>query len=132
MKLDEVIALLDVAVSPSICMILNARKTSIERMIFDDGNVATITAERCDPETWNRIRQHVLQRDSYTCQGCAAACTVLNVHHIVPLSRGGSDDPSNLHTLCNDCHAKIHPWLGGLEGESRHTAAGICTVQQAS
>ena len=29
-------------------------------------------------------------------------------HHIVPKSRGGSDDPSNLILLCLDCHSKAH------------------------
>lgn len=29
-------------------------------------------------------------------------------HHIVPKSRGGSDNPSNLVFLCLDCHSKAH------------------------
>lgn len=29
-------------------------------------------------------------------------------HHIVPKSRGGSDDPSNLVLLCLSCHSKAH------------------------
>ncbi|MEG1090694.1 MAG: HNH endonuclease [Acinetobacter sp.] len=29
-------------------------------------------------------------------------------HHIVPRSRGGSDNPSNLIEVCHDCHRKIH------------------------
>ena len=29
-------------------------------------------------------------------------------HHIIPKSRGGSDDPSNLIFLCLDCHSKVH------------------------
>ncbi len=30
---------------------------------------------------------------------------VLTVHHKIPLSRGGTSDPSNLETLCRNCHA---------------------------
>ena len=32
----------------------------------------------------------------------------LNQHHLVPRSIGGSDDDSNLITLCGSCHAKAH------------------------
>jgi len=32
----------------------------------------------------------------------------LHQHHLVPRSIGGSDDDSNLITLCGDCHAKAH------------------------
>lgn len=29
-------------------------------------------------------------------------------HHVVPKSRGGSDEPSNLVLLCLDCHSRAH------------------------
>lgn len=32
----------------------------------------------------------------------------LNQHHLVPRSIGGSDDETNLITLCGSCHAKAH------------------------
>ena len=32
-----------------------------------------------------------------------------DVHHLIPRSLGGSDDPSNLVTLCDGCHAAHHP-----------------------
>ncbi|MGB4497084.1 MAG: HNH endonuclease [Methylococcaceae bacterium] len=32
----------------------------------------------------------------------------LHQHHLVPKSRGGSNDQTNLITLCVDCHEKIH------------------------
>lgn len=37
---------------------------------------------------------------------------VEEVHHIVPVSRGGSNDFSNLMSLCQSCHTKIHHDLG--------------------
>lgn len=30
------------------------------------------------------------------------------MHHIVPLSRGGNDIPSNIVLLCTECHGKAH------------------------
>ena len=32
-------------------------------------------------------------------------------HHIILIKNGGINNKRNLVSLCNDCHAKIHPWL---------------------
>lgn len=55
-------------------------------------------------------KQYVLYRDNYTCQKCHTnkPNTKLQVHHIVPRSNGGNDHHSNLVTLCEKCHTKIH------------------------
>lgn len=53
-------------------------------------------------------KAYVLWRDNYTCQQCKKKNGILNVHHIVYRSQGGSDDESNLITLCADCHHKLH------------------------
>lgn len=37
---------------------------------------------------------------------------VQEVHHRVPVSRGGSNSWSNLMSLCQSCHMKIHHELG--------------------
>lgn len=62
----------------------------------------------------------VLNRDNYTCQYCKGKHkdSKLEVHHIVFRSQGGSDEESNLITLCRTCHkdlhsGKIHPRLNG-------------------
>jgi hypothetical protein len=53
-------------------------------------------------------KAYVLWRDNYTCQQCKKNNVSLNVHHIVYRSQSGSDDESNLVTLCEDCHKKLH------------------------
>lgn len=52
----------------------------------------------------------VLNRDSYTCQYCKGkhGDGKLEVHHIVFRSQGGSDEDSNLITLCHTCHNLLH------------------------
>lgn len=62
----------------------------------------------------------VLNRDNYTCQYCKGKHkdSKLEVHHIVFRSQGGSDEESNLITLCHTCHkdlhnGKINPKLSG-------------------
>tara|TARA_A100001515_G_scaffold135117_1_gene125802 strand:- start:337 stop:735 length:399 start_codon:yes stop_codon:yes gene_type:complete len=32
----------------------------------------------------------------------------LQIHHIIPISLGGTDDKTNLLTACSKCHEKIH------------------------
>ena len=34
------------------------------------------------------------------------------VHHILPISQGGTHDRSNLMSLCQSCHTKIHHDIG--------------------
>lgn len=52
----------------------------------------------------------VLNRDNYTCQCCKGKHkdSKLEVHHIIYRSQGGSDEESNLITLCHTCHKALH------------------------
>src|SRR6266498_5143220 len=47
-------------------------------------------------------REEILKRDNNTCQNCGKKKQrrFLEVHHIIPRSKGGKDDPTNLITLC--------------------------------
>lgn len=55
-----------------------------------------------------RTRFLVLARDGFRCQYCGAASTDegvrLEVDHIYPQARGGTDDPENLITACHVCN----------------------------
>lgn len=108
-QLDEVIALLDVAVTPWLREFLLSRKAWLESMIFD--TVGPAPTPRPHHATWDRLRRERLRIDNYTCQGCGATGVKENVHHIIQLSRGGPNELSNLITLCDNCHERIHPWL---------------------
>lgn len=52
----------------------------------------------------------VLNRDNYTCQYCKGKHkdSKLEVHHIIFRSQCGSDEESNLITLCHTCHKALH------------------------
>lgn len=56
---------------------------------------------------WN-TREYILHRDNHECQN--PNCTnkdkkqILEIHHIKFKHLGGTDNPSNLITLCNICH----------------------------
>ncbi|WP_049936061.1 HNH endonuclease [Haloplanus natans] len=55
-------------------------------------------------------REAVIERDQGQCVNCGASGpdTTLDVHHIVPRGRGGSDRLSNLALLCRQCHDAAH------------------------
>lgn len=72
-------------------------------------NVASVA------DDWRAVRAVVLARDSHTCQDCGETCSrgEADVHHLIPRAAGGNDDPANLVTLCDGCHAAHHPNLQG-------------------
>ena len=42
----------------------------------------------------------------------------LDPHHVVPRSRGGSDEPDNLVWLCRQHHAELHALIGQTPSRS--------------
>jgi hypothetical protein len=55
-----------------------------------------------------KLRMDIMMRDEYICQICGIGRNdgaILEVDHIHPVSRGGTNDPSNLQVLCRDCNA---------------------------
>lgn len=53
------------------------------------------------------LRYDIFKRDNYRCQICGASANdgvKLHVDHIVPVSKGGKTEPSNLQTLCERCN----------------------------
>lgn len=64
------------------------------------------------------LREYIKQRDNYTCQKCGISVAqephlLLEIDHIVPLSKGGITSEENLQTLCWKCNrskgAKVEP-----------------------
>lgn len=56
---------------------------------------------------WLKLRFIILKRDGYRCQICGRTAQdniKLEVDHKLARSKGGSDDPTNLWTLCFDCN----------------------------
>ena len=53
------------------------------------------------------IRHEVFKRDGYRCVECGASKNdgaTLHVDHKIPVSKGGTDELSNLQTLCSECN----------------------------
>ena len=73
--------------------------------------------------TWKRIRdRHIAEHP--LCEVCKKQGRITpaeEVHHIKPLSQGGTHDDSNLMSLCKECHSRIT----AKEGDRWHNKSRI-------
>jgi hypothetical protein len=69
------------------------------------------------------VKAYVLDRDGYRCQSRQKVehDKVLQVHHKVFRSEGGTDTPDNLVTLCRRCHADLHAGIFALKARKSKT-----------
>ncbi len=59
----------------------------------------------------SKLRQHIKERDGFTCKNCGISIhqepnLLLEVDHIIPVSKGGLTTEDNLQTLCWRCNRK--------------------------
>ena len=66
-----------------------------EAVARDDGRCSFVGADgkRCDSDRW------------------------LHLHHVVPVARGGTDEPTNLVCLCSEHHALVHQTNFAIDGQ---------------
>lgn len=73
-----------------------------------------------------RLRFEILKRDGFMCRYCGAEpeSAVLHVDHVIPESKGGTDDPDNLVAACRDCNlGKAASPLGERTVSRKHVIA---------
>jgi 5-methylcytosine-specific restriction endonuclease McrA/transposase-like protein len=79
------------------------------------GGVKPELDRRLDRAEWRRLRRQVYERDGWMCCDCGCKCLSvkdakahpkrrIQCHHVVGRRDGGSDELSNLVTLCVSCH----------------------------
>ena len=122
-----------ITVIKRICRILPITLVRVETAEFDTQRLKAMLSGKPLPvgtdyqlgEMYDEYnaRQYVLRRDNYTCQRCGAHTTKkktvkLHVHHLESRKTGGNA-PSNLITLCVDCHKAFHAGKVKLDGKKR-------------
>jgi len=87
---------------------------------------------------WQSLALRILERDGYACQDCGREFdhnttqrwNEVEVHHIIPRTKGGSDHPKNLKTVCAKCHRKYTDELLGELGPLRAKQNKINKVKE--
>lgn len=108
------------------CSKINGRIYSHKSEIFSDKNVLALVKRLKnktgtyyrDREIWdaicrvergyvsNKMRFSIYERDGYRCRKCGVSqrYALLEIDHIVPISKGGKSTYDNLQTLCHKCN----------------------------
>lgn len=73
---------------------------------------------------WWALRQKVLERDDYTCVYCGQHGGRLTLDHVLPVSRGGTSELTNLVTACAVCNSAkgtrtLQEWLAAQQRQAR-------------
>lgn len=72
--------------------------------------------DRPSGDVWMKLRAEVFARDDFTCTYCGERGGRLECDHVIPVSRGGSNDITNLTTACFPCNRSkrdktVEEWL---------------------
>jgi len=72
---------------------------------------------RLHEKEWWQLRGAILRRDGHICTYCKDEDGPFEVDHIVPVTRGGSNEPANLCVACKPCNSSkgdrlLSEWRG--------------------
>lgn len=72
---------------------------------------------RLSADSWGILRSEVFERDDYTCRYCGDRGVTLECDHVVPISKGGTNELGNLVTACAPCNRSkrdkaLEEWAG--------------------
>jgi hypothetical protein len=100
-------------------------KADVDRAKCDAQYIGSLDGEptRATQDVPPRVRRFVFRRDGGKCSlpGCRSAAN-LEIHHILPRSRGGSHDPAGLIQLCDSCHSAHHRGQIEISGTAKNLA----------
>ncbi len=80
-----------------------------------------------------RIRYQVLSRDAFRCRACGRGANngvKLTVDHVIPVDWGGTNDISNLLTLCEECNRGKKAWVDTVPSQTMKEIMDKSTVEQ--
>ena len=98
-------------------LIIEVGKFDVQKMM--NPNIMGTEYQKGNTYGYYDVRYYVFARDNYTCQVCKGKNKILQTHHIIYRSKGGSDKANNLITVCTDCHTHenhrqgqiFHKWM---------------------
>lgn len=97
---------------PSPILYIEVGKFDVQKMMNPD--ITNEEYQNGQSAGYYDVRYFVFARDNYTCQVCKKQNKILNTHHLLYKSKGGSDRADNLITVCIDCHSSENHKEGGI------------------
>lgn len=97
---------------PNPTLHIEVGKFDVHKMINPD--IQGVDYQKGQTYGYHDVRYFVFARDNYTCQLCKQRNKILNTHHIIFTSHGGSDRADNLISLCTDCHVNENHRPGAI------------------
>lgn len=102
---------------PNVNLTIEVGKFDVQKMM--NPNIQGEEYQEGEVHGYHDVRYFVFARDKYTCQVCKKKNKILQTHHIIYTSKGGSDRASNLIAVCTDCHTSsnhkegkiLHQWM---------------------
>jgi hypothetical protein len=77
----------------------------VARFFVIDGDTVSLPAKRQGYRSLpTATKKFVFGRDGNKCRYCGSTDSKFHIDHIIPRSRGGSDDPTNLCVACEPCN----------------------------
>lgn len=97
------------------CIFLFNREDNSKPVVKSQRRKATIVNNlpiNEDEKGWFKTRKKVFEKYGRCCSMCGSVQNV-EVHHIIPIKEGGTNELENLIPLCRDCHQEIHHFVFG-------------------
>lgn len=69
------------------------------------------------------LKQMIINERGAFCENCGGE-TELQVDHVIPISRGGTNEADNLQLLCYECHQKKHNYKFNEIGVNTQSVKG--------
>ena len=85
---------------PHIPVIKLLEKYNIDFELLDENG---LDANRMRQRLTNKAKENILIRDKFECQYCGSH-EYLEIDHIIPLTKGGTNEDNNLITACHRCN----------------------------
>lgn len=113
LKAGLLVAEKNLASAEAVCRISREKATPVYELLLDY------------PPDWPQRCAAVAARDK-VCKNCASSMS-LQTHHILPLSKGGTNRLSNLKLLCERCHQQVH---GGREFSGERSSEPLAIAER--
>jgi 5-methylcytosine-specific restriction endonuclease McrA len=92
-----------------ICIICNKKFTTNNKLRIYCSDECVYKYRNSLEITKPLIREYFLERANFKCEKCGAENNHnLEIHHTLPIYKGGNNNIDNLIVLCRNCHKEIH------------------------